>query len=123
MKGILILEGDQWVMFKPDEDLSIPLVQEDCDYLTFFDAEYIQESMLRKELDFDVVNEFDNPECFSNTPWGGGAIQAKINFSKERDKGAGSWEYIMRRHKHMTDGEFIDCLVNNYLPPSMINPI
>ena len=118
-----MLEGDQWVMFKPDEDLSIPLVQEDCDYLTFFDAEYIQESMLRKELDFDVVNEFDNPECFSNTPWGCGAIQAKINFSKEPDNGAGSWEYIMRRHRHMTDGEFIDCLVNNYLPPSMINPI
>lgn len=28
-----------------------------------------------------------------------------------------SWEQIMKRHHELTDGEFIDEIINNYHPP------
>lgn len=113
MEGKLVFKYDKWYVDKADEDLLIPLCQTDDDYIKSLNDEYVAKDVNGKVVEFTIITEFSHPEQFKNIAWGDGEIQAML----VNNRRYATWDEIYIKHRHLSDGDFIDYLYRNYHPP------
>lgn len=77
MKGELKYNGEQWVVFNVIEDVEYPLYYKDSE---FIDSAF--QTTFKKDVDFELVDEFTHSELFRGVAWGEGTKCAKLKNRK-----------------------------------------
>jgi hypothetical protein len=118
MQGKLEIIHGVWHIEAIRDQLSVPLCKKHDDYIKGLSKEYVEQYVKDKLFDFELINEFSNPEEYKDSSWGEGEVQAVL-VSTNRSE---TWEQIFMKYNDLTDGDFIDTLNTSYHPPKTKMP-